>query len=326
MSSSVAELKQQGNELMQKGEAKQAAVAFTKALQLEPSNAILLSNRSAAFLKMGRASRALQDADECVAAAPDWIKGHYRRLQAQLALAAPPADLLATALTALKLEPAAAEFLAIVKKHDAALYKTLAPPAPVTAAAPVAAAAAAVTSKDAFDLPPVVLEFARKTVDEVLQQFDENVVAKGVKAADAKLQSTAFFLPLLDVPLPVVAIDQAFSSPEMLAQCVQFLRDAAQRDQVVGACVVVQRSTVAFPQVWRGRDRRDFPFDESVDGIFITIESATIEENGVEQAGRRIVHFMPLLVDSATGVPRISREQVVALDPDWCALMPRLLK
>lgn len=86
----------------------------------------------------------------------------------------------------------------------------------------------------------------------------------------------------------------------------------------------MQRSAVSFPQVWRGRDRTEFPFDDAVDGIFIMIESATTE-GAAEFVGHRIVHFMPMVADDS-GVVRVSRADVVALDPDLFALMPRLLK
>jgi tetratricopeptide (TPR) repeat protein len=356
---SVDELKAIGNVLMQRNEPKQAAVAFTKALQLDATNKLLLSNRSAAFLKMGRASRALQDADAAIAVDGTWLKAHFRRLQAQIAMNVAPDQLLITARRALEIDANAPEFIAIIKvsrtetvvslslthsltlknkkKYDINDYNAnfaskLSAVVPEPSPSPAVSVTTPVVVPSA--VPPVSVidpsfvqnpKFitARKTVDEVLQQFDETVAGK-VPVHLAKLQSTVFFLPVADIPLPVINVSQAFASPEMLAQCVQFLREAAQRDQILGSCSVVQRSVIAFPQVWKGRAKTDFPFDESVDGIFITIESATTE-GAVEYVGQRIVHFMPMVPD-ANGVVHFSREHVVALDPDWCALMPRLLK
>lgn len=118
----VEELKTQGNALLQSGEAKSAAVAFTKALQMEPGNKFLLSNRSVAFLKMGRASRALQDADAAIALDATWIKAHYRRLQAQLALNASSQELLCTARAALKIDASATDFVAIIKVRPIRIF------------------------------------------------------------------------------------------------------------------------------------------------------------------------------------------------------------
>jgi tetratricopeptide (TPR) repeat protein len=285
---SVDELKAIGNDLMQRNEPKQAAVAFTKALQLDATNKLLLSNRSAAFLKMGRASRALQDADAAIAVDGTWLKAHFRRLQAQIAMNVAPDQLLITARRALEIDANAPEFIAIIKvsrtetvvslslthsltlknkkKYDindynanfaSKLSAVVPEPSPspavsVTTPVVVPSAVPPVSVIDpsfvqnpkfitAPNMPPVVLEFARKTVDEVLQQFDETVAGK-VPVHLAKLQSTVFFLPVADIPLPVINVSQAFASPEMLAQCVQFLREAAQRDQILGSCSVVQRS------------------------------------------------------------------------------------
>jgi L1 cell adhesion molecule like protein len=56
---------------------------FTKALVLDPTNHILFSNRSGAYLAMGNAEDAAADAKECVRIAPTWAKG-FGRLGAAL--------------------------------------------------------------------------------------------------------------------------------------------------------------------------------------------------------------------------------------------------
>ncbi|KAL7509611.1 hypothetical protein ACHAXN_006568 [Cyclotella atomus] len=65
-----------------------AAIAdYTSALQLDPTNHILLSNKSAAHLANGEKSKALHDARQCVENAPkDWVKGHTRLAAAMSAL------------------------------------------------------------------------------------------------------------------------------------------------------------------------------------------------------------------------------------------------
>jgi heat shock protein 1/8 len=56
---------------------------FTKALVLDPTNHILFSNRSGAYLAMGNAEDAAADARECVKISPTWAKG-FGRLGAAL--------------------------------------------------------------------------------------------------------------------------------------------------------------------------------------------------------------------------------------------------
>jgi DnaJ family protein C protein 8 len=65
-----------------------AAIAdYQSALQLDPTNHILLSNKSAAHLANGEKSKALHDARQCVENAPkDWVKGHTRLAAAMAAL------------------------------------------------------------------------------------------------------------------------------------------------------------------------------------------------------------------------------------------------
>ena len=62
-----------------------AISSYQSALELDPTNYILLSNKSAAHLANGEKSKALHDARKCVENAPkDWVKG-YTRLAAAMA-------------------------------------------------------------------------------------------------------------------------------------------------------------------------------------------------------------------------------------------------
>lgn len=71
--------KDQGNDEFKKGEFKKAAVLYTKAIEQDPTNAVLYSNRSAAFLKLFKVTKALKDAQECITLKPDWDKGYFRK-------------------------------------------------------------------------------------------------------------------------------------------------------------------------------------------------------------------------------------------------------
>ena len=64
-----------------------ATSSYESALQFDPTNHILLSNKSAAHLANGEKSKALHDARKCVEHAPkDWAKGHTRLAAAMAAL------------------------------------------------------------------------------------------------------------------------------------------------------------------------------------------------------------------------------------------------
>jgi tetratricopeptide (TPR) repeat protein len=58
--------KQLGDDSFRKGDFRGAIRHYTSALSVDPSHVVLLSNRSAAYLKLGERSRALHDAQECV--------------------------------------------------------------------------------------------------------------------------------------------------------------------------------------------------------------------------------------------------------------------
>ncbi|KAJ9532757.1 hypothetical protein QJQ45_010876 [Haematococcus lacustris] len=75
----AAALKNQGNEHFQNGDWLKAAALYTQALKLDPDNAVLYSNRSAALLKLKKVKKAQEDAERAVALRPEWDKGYIRR-------------------------------------------------------------------------------------------------------------------------------------------------------------------------------------------------------------------------------------------------------
>eukprot|EP00286_Rhodomonas_abbreviata_P020284 CAMPEP_0181303596 /NCGR_PEP_ID=MMETSP1101-20121128/8650_1 /TAXON_ID=46948 /ORGANISM="Rhodomonas abbreviata, Strain Caron Lab Isolate" /LENGTH=191 /DNA_ID=CAMNT_0023409195 /DNA_START=116 /DNA_END=692 /DNA_ORIENTATION=+ len=82
----VAYKKEQGNASFKAGDFQQAAVLYTEALLINDKDHALFSNRAAAFLKLGQAQKALEDADACVGLKEDFVKGHFRRAVALIAL------------------------------------------------------------------------------------------------------------------------------------------------------------------------------------------------------------------------------------------------
>jgi len=68
------ELVRQSNVACQSGDFSSAVTLYSEALKIDPSNHILYSNRSAAFIKMGQFGRALQDALKAKELNPKWPK------------------------------------------------------------------------------------------------------------------------------------------------------------------------------------------------------------------------------------------------------------
>ena len=60
--------------------------SYTKAIKAEPENHVFFSNRSQAFLKLSKVTKALEDADKCIALAPTFVKGYHRKARLELGL------------------------------------------------------------------------------------------------------------------------------------------------------------------------------------------------------------------------------------------------
>uniref|UniRef100_A0A1B6DW00 Stress-induced-phosphoprotein 1 n=1 Tax=Clastoptera arizonana TaxID=38151 RepID=A0A1B6DW00_9HEMI len=77
--SKVAELKDQGNACLQEGKLNEAIQFYTEAIGLDPKNHVLFSNRSAAYAKLEKYDKALEDAEKTIQIKPDWAKGYSRK-------------------------------------------------------------------------------------------------------------------------------------------------------------------------------------------------------------------------------------------------------
>jgi len=80
------ELKNQGNDQLKIGHFLQAIGFYTKALEFSPTNAIILSNRAQAYIKVENYGLAMADASAALESDPSYAKAYYRRGSAQFAL------------------------------------------------------------------------------------------------------------------------------------------------------------------------------------------------------------------------------------------------
>ncbi|KAK9140322.1 hypothetical protein Scep_010003 [Stephania cephalantha] len=72
------EAKARGEDAFKRKNYCMAIDAYTQAIDLDPSNVALLSNRSLCWIRLGQADQALTDAKVCRALKPDWPKACYR--------------------------------------------------------------------------------------------------------------------------------------------------------------------------------------------------------------------------------------------------------
>lgn len=76
---SADELKSKGNAALQAEKYTEAIDFYSQAINLDPNNHILYSNRSAAYAKVGKYDDSLKDAEKTVSIKPDWGKGYSRK-------------------------------------------------------------------------------------------------------------------------------------------------------------------------------------------------------------------------------------------------------
>ncbi|KAK2196050.1 bifunctional Heat shock protein Sti1-like/STI1 domain/Tetratricopeptide repeat 2/Tetratricopeptide repeat/Tetratricopeptide-like helical domain superfamily/Tetratricopeptide repeat 1/Heat shock chaperonin-binding [Babesia duncani] len=75
----MSDWKQKGNEAFKAGNFAEALNCFTEAINLNPGDGILYSNRSGAYASLGMFKEALEDANKCIELKPDWPKGYSRK-------------------------------------------------------------------------------------------------------------------------------------------------------------------------------------------------------------------------------------------------------
>lgn len=76
----MTEFKEKGNNAYQDGDYAAAVHFYSEGIENEPTNAILFSNRSAAYLKLGDFDMAKRDADMCIELDPKWSKVSFSPL------------------------------------------------------------------------------------------------------------------------------------------------------------------------------------------------------------------------------------------------------
>lgn len=76
---SVDELKSKGNAALQSQNFTEAVNYYTQAIEIDPTNHVLYSNRSAAYAKTNDFAKSLSDAEKTIELKKDWPKGYSRK-------------------------------------------------------------------------------------------------------------------------------------------------------------------------------------------------------------------------------------------------------
>ena len=71
--------KQEGVKLFNAGKYEEAIAMFNSALELNPEDEVLYSNRSSCYLRLKDYQHAMEDAETCIRLKPKWERGYYRK-------------------------------------------------------------------------------------------------------------------------------------------------------------------------------------------------------------------------------------------------------
>ena len=77
--STAKEWKDKGNSLVKEKKYKEALDCYTKAIEIDPNDPILYSNRSAMHLNLSEFDEAINDAEKAISLKPDYAKAYLRK-------------------------------------------------------------------------------------------------------------------------------------------------------------------------------------------------------------------------------------------------------
>lgn len=116
--------------------------------------------------------------------------------------------------------------------------------------------------------------------------------------------------------LAQISIEHAFSSPETLMNCTEFLKKHATETKAQSMMVVVRKSHLAYPCVWKGKSKKQWPYSDKQDGIFMQSEARN---------GQRVMFFTQLSVKTNTGGKKcLMLGETAPIDVEDFALLPRI--
>jgi len=76
--------------------------------------------------------------------------------------------------------------------------------------------------------------------------------------------------------------------------------------------ILTQKSTIEYPQRWKGKTKQEWNFEEDQDGIFVQLETRDTPSSKT----LRMVHFLPL------GSTQLSQDPIVLDTDNWCMFPP----
>ena len=272
------------------------------------------SNRSAALLQLSKVQKALADAEACIKLRPTWEKGYFRK-GSVLEGMEKAEEALEAYREAAELNPKNLEVGAKIKILTKMVRKSK------NASGKLPKAENFVKSDEEYTAAKENLAFGAD-----IPHSEKRARAFGKECVDAAInlfvEQGASLEPVV-ITLPGkldgegkevqgrVSVKNAFDSPDVLQNCVTFLRKFVGDTHAAAACVIVPRRSISFPQVWmRKGGKKKWKFGDKP-GVFVQLESKELQG-------------LWFLLTKAGVVPDSSSAQ--PLDVDTFRLIPPLYK
>jgi tetratricopeptide (TPR) repeat protein len=297
------------------------------------------SNRAAAFIHLGKETKAIKDAEQAIELKPDWAKGYFRK-GAALAALRKWDESIQMLEKALEVDPKSKEIATVLRettrKRNAEKGEAKRAEGKGSGFKFDLSKSTSDTTKTAKDAPkdsiPVHIpapqdtgrEFVGCGTQSIVEQFLTNSLTSAVTqfASQGELKSVVYVQPATPGgELQVIGVEAGFDSPQANQQCCDFLRSYAIENKALAMIVLAEKRNVAYPQVWKGsKTKSQWKWSEKEHGIFMQLDALAV--GAVNAVPERKVWFIP------TGTNKLAPRpgEPVQLDIDLFAIMPPLLK
>jgi len=330
--------KKDGNMFFASADYVKAVAAYNKAIKADPKNGVLYSNRAAAFIHLGKETKAIKDAEQAIDLRPDWAKGYFRK-GAALAALRKWDESIAVLERAVEVDPKSKEISTMLRettrKRNAEKGEAKRAEKGSGFKFDLSKSASDTKSKTASDAKeniPIHIplpqdtgrEFVGCGTQSIVEEFLKNSLNSAITqfAKEGNLKSVVYVQPATPGgELQVIGVEAGFDSPQANSQCCDFLRSYAIENKALAMIVLAEKKNVAYPQVWKGgKSKSQWKWKDSEHGIFMQLDALAV--GAVIAVPERKVWFIP--TGSSVSAPRPG--EPVQLDIDMFAIMPPLLR
>jgi len=328
--------KKDGNMYFASADYVKAVAAYNKAIKSDPKNGVLYSNRAAAFIHLGKETKAIKDAEQAIELKPDWAKGYFRK-GAALAALRKWDEAIEVLEKAVEVDPKSKEIATMLRETtrkrnaEKGAAKRAEKGSTFKFDLSKQSETKSATSEDTKDSQPVHIpapqdtgrEFVGCGTQSIVETFLTNSLTSAITqfASQGELKSVVYVQPATPGgELQVIGVEAGFDSPQANSQCCDFLRTYALENKALAMIVLAEKKNVAYPQVWKQKSKSQWKWKDSEHGIFMQLDALAV--GAVNAVPERKVWFIPTGSNSKKPQPG----EPVQLDIDQFAIMPPLLR